>query len=62
VHKVAHKGLTSLVIRIEDYIVSVALQLTKMHVPITQHQGLELANSLISRASTAENVQAWKKR
>ena len=46
--KVAHKGLTSPMIRIEDYIVEVASQLAKVHVPITQQQGPELANSLIS--------------
>ena len=51
-----HLGLTSPMKEVEDYIVEIMTQLAKMQVPITCHQGLELANSLIHETSTAEKL------
>jgi len=45
---------------IEDYIVKVVSELTKMQVPITCRQGLELTNSLISGTTMADKLKAWK--
>jgi len=50
------KGLTSPMKVIKDCIMEVELQLTKICVPITHRQGLELANSLIGGTLTAEKV------
>ena len=58
---VAHPGLTSPMEEVEDYIVEIMTQLAEMQVPITCHQGLELANSLILETSTAKKVMTGKK-
>ena len=45
---------------VEEYIVQIAIQLAKMLEPISQHEGLELANSLIQGTSVGEKVKSWK--
>jgi len=45
---------------VEEYIVQIAIQLAKMQAPISQREGLELANSLIQGTSVGEKVKAWK--
>ena len=55
-----NKASKSLLLEVEPYIMMLIDQLSKMRVPITCWQGLELANSLVSGGeSIMENIVLW---
>ena len=49
-------------LEVEPYIIVLIEQLSKMRVPITCRQGLELANSLVSGKSIMENIVLWRQK
>jgi hypothetical protein len=58
--KSGHCGLTSPMIEIEPYLVSIIIQLANMWVPITSSQGLALCNSIIQGTKFQKVIKDYK--
>jgi hypothetical protein len=60
--KSGHCGLTSPMIEIEPYLVSIIIQLANMQVPITSSPGLALCNSIIQGTRIQKVIKDYKKK
>jgi hypothetical protein len=60
--KSGYCGLTSPMMEIEPYIVSIIIQLANMRVPITSSQGLGLCNSIIQGTKFQKVMEDYKKK
>jgi hypothetical protein len=56
-----NEASTSPMLEVEPYIIVLIEQLSKMRVPITCRQGLELTSSLVSDKSIMENIVLWRR-
>jgi hypothetical protein len=57
-----HCGLTSPMIEIEPYIVSIIIQLANMRVPISSSEGIALCNSVIHGTKFQKILQKYKEK